>query len=81
MKFIKNFEHLTVLKIALGISLFSVGYLITMFYFQMQSLEIYKHHIENYNKAIINVVQLESEIERNNYYLQSEIFNVNVQVS
>jgi hypothetical protein len=56
MKFLKKFEHLTVLKIALGISLFSVGYLITMFNFQMQSLKIYKHHIENYNKAIINVV-------------------------
>ncbi|CAM4063359.1 ATP-binding protein [Flavobacterium antarcticum] len=78
MKFLKKFNHLTMLKIALGISIFSIGYLITMFYFQMDDLKEYKHRIVMYNTANVNILHLESEIERDSYFAQTQVLNFNL---
>lgn len=75
MKFLKKIDHLKLLKIALAISIFSIGYLITMFYFQMQELKDAKQKIVKYNTANNNVFYLELEIEKDNYLTQTQILN------
>ena len=78
MNFLKRIDHLKMLKFALAISIFSIGYLITMFYFQMQDLKDFKQQIVNYNTASVNILHLESEIERDSYFTQSQILNHSV---
>ena len=75
MNFIKKLNHLQLLKLALGISIFSIGYLIAMFYFQMQDLKEYKKRIVLFNSASIALLHLESAIEKDSYYTQSSLLN------
>ena len=78
MNFLKKIDHLKLVQVALGISIFSIGYLITMFYFQMKDLKEFKHQIIIYNTAGINALHLEAELERDNYFTQSLLLNQTV---
>lgn len=75
MNFLKKLDHSKLLKFALGISIFSVGYLITMFYFQMQDLKDYKQQIVIYNNVSTAVLHLEAELERDVYLVQNIVLN------
>lgn len=78
MNFLKNINHSKLLQVALGISIFSVGYLITMFYFQMQNLKDFKQQIVLYNSANINSAHLEAALERDIYFTQSIVLKQTV---
>lgn len=75
MKFLKKFDHLKMIQLALGISIFSIGYLVTMFYFQMHNLKEYKQLIVLYNNANVNILHLELEMERDTYFSQYQLLN------
>ena len=78
MEFLKKIDHLKWLKFGLAISIFSIGYLITMFYFQIDELN------ENHKRIIIcntlskNFLKLESKLESDNYYTQNQLLNLNI---
>ena len=78
MEFLKKIDHIKLLKIALGISIFSIGYLLTMFYFQMNELENNKIEIEKYSKADIELLHFKSIIEEDSYRTQSQILNQSI---
>lgn len=80
MKIIKEFDHLRLLKLGLAVSIFSIGYLITMFYFQIRDIQDYKHKSIIYNNAIVDILQLESEFERDNYLVQSLLDKQNINI-
>lgn len=73
MNFLKKLDHLKLLQLALGISIFSIGYLITMFYFQMNELKEFKQRIVQYNSASLNMLHFETDIERDYFYIQNQI--------
>lgn len=75
MNFLKQLDHSKLLKFALGISIFSVGYLITMFYFQMRDLKEYKQRIVIFNNVSTAVLHLEAEFERETYLVQNTVLN------
>ncbi len=64
MKFIKRINNFRLIKVVLGIAIFSIGYLLTMFYFQMKELEQVKQNIVLYNAGIVSILHLESDFER-----------------
>lgn len=72
MNFLKKVDHLKLLQLALGISIFSTGYLITMFYFQMKDLKDFKHRIVQHNNASLNILHFETDLERDFFYLQNQ---------
>lgn len=76
MNFLKKLDHLKLLQFALGISIFSVGYLITMFYFQMKELKEFKQRIVQYNNASLNILHFETDIERDFFYVKNQINTV-----
>lgn len=76
MNFLKKLDHLKLLQFALGISIFSVGYLITMFYFQMKELKEFKQRIVQYNNASLNILHFETDIERDLFYVKNQINTV-----
>ncbi|MDD3005032.1 ATP-binding protein [Flavobacterium sp.] len=78
MKIIKEFDHLKLLKLGLSVSIFSIGYLITMFYFQMRDIQEYKYKNILYNTAIVQILELKSEFERDNYFVQSLMDQQNI---
>lgn len=78
MDFLKKINHSQLLQFALGISIFSIGYLITMFYFQMQDLKDFNHKIMLHNAASIATLKLENNLDRDSYFTQSIILKENV---
>lgn len=78
MKFLKKIDHLKLLQFALGVAIFSVGYLITMFYFQMKDLKEYKHKIASYNELKLEVSSLNFNLTTDRYYVESSFLNQNI---
>jgi signal transduction histidine kinase len=78
MTFLKNIDYLKMIQFAMGISIFSIGYLITMSYFQVHNLKEYKQLIVFYNNANVNMLHLELEIQRDSYLTQDELLNQNI---
>lgn len=78
MKFLEKIDHLKMLRFALGISIFSVGYLITMFYFQMNDIKEFKQQSVMYNNENINILHLESDVDADVYYVQSQVLSLNI---
>lgn len=78
MGFFTKIDHTKLLKFALGISLFSIGYLLTMFYFQMNELKEGKERIELLSNSTMQLLQFKSAIEAESYRIQSEILNQSI---
>lgn len=78
MAFIKKIDHLKWLKLGLAISIFSIGYLITMFYFQINQLNANHKRIVICNSLNINFINLQSKIEQDSYNTQSQLLNLNL---
>lgn len=78
MHFLKKLDHIKLLKLALGISLFSIGYLLTMFYFQMNELKESKKRIELYSDSVIQLLHFKSALETESYRTQSDVLNQNI---
>ena len=75
MQFIKKLDPIKLLRIALGVTLFSVGYLITMFYFQTKDLKACKNRIDTYQMLNVAVYKLKADIDRDNFQSQSQFIN------
>lgn len=78
MQFIKKIDHLKWLKLGLAISIFSIGYLITMFYFQINQLNENHKRIVICNTLSNNFLTLESQIDHETYFAQSQLLNLNI---
>lgn len=78
MNFIKKINHINLLKFALGISLFSIGYLLTMFYYQMQELKENKAEIELHSKLNAEILHLQLALEGDSYSTESQLLGQNV---
>ncbi len=78
MQIKKKFDHLNFLKLGLAISIFSIGYLITMFYFQINELIENHKRIVTINTLSNNFLTLESEIDHDIYFTQSQLLNINI---
>lgn len=73
MKFLKLFQHSLLLKLALGVAIITVGYLTTMFYFQMQDLNNSIKSIANANETQFELKQFLSDVNNNESKLKSFI--------
>lgn len=78
MKFLKQNKYVFLLRIALGISIIAIGYLTTMFYFQMKDLASSFESIENTNatqnelEALFSILK-EDEIKLSNLIIADDI--------
>jgi len=78
MKFLKQNRYVFLLRIALGISIIAIGYLTTMFYFQMKDLDSSFQSIENTNTTQNELENLfsilkEDEIKLSNLIIADDI--------
>ncbi|MDR6967363.1 signal transduction histidine kinase [Flavobacterium arsenatis] len=78
MKFLKQNKYVFFLRIALGISIIAIGYLTTMFYFQMKDLDSSFQSIENSNATQNELDHLfsilkEDEIKLSNLIIAEDI--------
>lgn len=78
MKFLKQNKYVFLLRIALGISIIAIGYLTTMFYFQMKDLDSSFQSIENTNTIKNELEDLfsllkEDEIKLSNLIIADDI--------
>lgn len=78
MKFLKQNKYVFLLRIALGISIIAIGYLTTMFYFQMKDLDSSFQSIENTNTTKNELEHLfsilkEDEIKLSNLIIADDI--------
>ena len=78
MKFLKQNKYVFLLRIALGISIIAIGYLTTMFYFQMKDLDSSFQSIENTNATQNELENLfsilkEDEIKLSNLIIADDI--------
>ncbi|RZK08003.1 MAG: hypothetical protein EOO46_14490, partial [Flavobacterium sp.] len=78
MKFLKQNKYVFLLRIALGISIIAIGYLTTMFYFQMKDLDSSFQSIENSNATQNELENLfsilkEDEIKLSNLIIADDI--------
>lgn len=78
MKFLKQNKYVFLLRIALGISIIAIGYLTTMFYFQMKDLASSFQSIENTNTTKNELEHLfsilkEDEIKLSNLIIADDI--------
>lgn len=78
MKFLKQNKYVFLLRIALGISIIAIGYLTTMFYFQMKDLDSSFQSIENSNATQNELDHLfsilkEDEIKLSNLIIADDI--------
>lgn len=75
MKFLRKNQHALLLKIALAFIIVIIGYLTTMFYFELKNLNKYVSSIANSNEIQIEFEQLSSSISNNENCLQSFIIS------
>jgi len=73
MNFRELFKNSTLIKLALGIATVAIGYLITMFYFQMQDLNNSVDAITVSNKSQFELEQLLSKVSNSESDLRSFI--------
>jgi len=78
MKFLKQNKYVFLLRIALGISIIAIGYLTTMFYFQMKDLDSSFQSIENTNATQNELENLfsilkEDEIKLSNLIIADDV--------
>jgi len=78
MKFLKQNKYVFLLRIALGISIIAIGYLTTMFYFQMKDLDSSFQSIENTNNTQNELEDLfsilkEDEIKLSNLIIADDV--------
>ncbi len=73
MKFLNFYKSSILLKVALGISIIAIGYLTTMFYFQMRDLNSSFNAIENANNTQVKVEKLISLLKDGEIKLHSYI--------
>lgn len=78
MKFLKQNRYVFLLRIALGISIIAIGYLTTMFFFQMKDLDSSFQSIENTNATQNELENLfsilkEDEIKLSNLIITDDI--------
>lgn len=78
MKFLKQNKYVFLLRTALGISIIAIGYLTTMFYFQMKDLDSSFQSIENTNATQNELENLfsilkEDEIKLSNLIIADDI--------
>lgn len=78
MKFLKQNKYVFILRIALGISIVAIGYLTTMFFFQMKDLDSSFQSIENTNATQNELENLfsilkEDEIRLSNLIIADDI--------
>ncbi|MFY0483013.1 sensor histidine kinase [Flavobacterium sp. PLA-1-15] len=78
MKFLKQNKYVFLLRIALGISIIAIGYLTTMFFFQMKDLDSSFQSIENTNATQNELENLfsilkEDEIKLSNLIIADDI--------
>ena len=78
MKFLKQNKYVFLLRIALGISIIAIGYLTTMFYFQMKDLDFSFQSIENTNATQNELENLfsilkEDEIKLSNLIIADDV--------
>lgn len=78
MKFLEQNKYVFLLRIALGISIIAIGYLTTMFYFQMKDLDSSFKSIENTNATqnelenLFSIIK-EDEIKLSNLIITDDI--------
>ena len=73
----RKINTLNWLKIALGISIFSIGYLVTMFYFQVNDLHNKHNQVQEYYKLSNALSKFEISIELESNYLNNQEVNIN----
>lgn len=78
MDFIRNLDPIKLLRIALGVSLFSIGYLLTMFYFQMNDLKECQYQLDSHHLDNVAILKLKANINRDNFQTQSQLINQSI---
>ncbi|OYU78964.1 MAG: hypothetical protein CFE23_16250 [Flavobacterium sp. BFFFF1] len=73
MKFTRIFRFSNILKLTLAIAIIAIGYLTTMFYFQMRELETSVKAIANSNNIQFELEQISTQINKNESALRSFI--------
>ncbi|WP_051197524.1 sensor histidine kinase [Flavobacterium soli] len=81
MKFLKQNKYFFLLRIALGISIIAIGYLTTMFYFQMKDLDSSFQSIENINATQNELDELFSILKEDEIKLSNLIIADDVAIS